>query len=77
MCDEKVYLIEGHEIVLVSPEAYERTLRELEKPETYWTRIFNVDQVVVEKIKNPHYKTGQYYFAIKTCDGVPPPKHRN
>lgn len=72
---EKVYIIEGKEIVLDYPEAYEKFLKEVDN--TYHTRIFNEDQVVIEKKKNPHYRTGQYYFSIKTCNGIPPKKHRN
>lgn len=71
----KKFIIDGKEIVLSNPEAYERRLKELD--DTYHTRIFNEDQVVVEKIKNPHYRSGQYYFFIRTCNGVPPRKHTN
>lgn len=71
----KKFIIDGKEIVLSNPEAYESRLKELD--DTYHTRIFNEDQVVVEKIKNPHYRSGQYYFAIRTCNGIPPRKHTN
>ena len=71
----KKFIIDGKEIALTNPEAYKRRLKELGN--TYHTRIFNEDQVVVENIKNPHYRSGQYYFAIRTCNGVPPRKHTN
>ena len=70
-----VLMLEGKTIELVNLPAYLRCLSELDN--TYRTRIFNEDQVVVEKINNPHYRTGQYYFAIKTCNGIPPRKHTN
>lgn len=84
MIEEKVYLIDGHEVVLNDPVAYERTLKEINanlRPNKdgeiipFITRIFDRDQVVVEKARNPNYRTGQYYFAVKTIDGVRPPKH--
>ena len=74
---EPVYNIDGHEVTLVSPDAYERTLREIQRemrPDDvpYITRIYDHLQVVIEKAKNPHRRTGQYYFGIKTIDGKKP-----
>lgn len=71
---EKLF-IDGKVIVLDNFPAFKRTLSSLD--ESYHARIFNEDQIVVEKIKNPHYKTGQYYFSIKTCNGLKPKKHLN
>lgn len=84
MIEEKVYLIDGHKVVLNDPDVYERTLKEVNdrlQPNKdgeiipFITRIFDRDQVVVEKARNPNYRTGQYYFAVKTIDGKRPPKH--
>lgn len=84
MIEEKVFIIDGHEVVLCNPDAYERTLKEVNdrlQPNKdgemipFITRIFDRDQVVVEKARNPNYRTGQYYFAVKTIDGERPPKH--
>ena len=84
MIEDKVYIIDGHEVVLDNPDAYERTLKEVNsnlRPNKdgeiipYVARIFDRDQIVLEKARNPNYRTGQYYFAVKTIDGERPPKH--
>lgn len=70
-----VLVLEGKFIELDNLPAYLKRLSELDN--SYHTRIFNEDQVVIEKKNNPHYRTGQYYFSIKTCNGVAPKKHTN
>lgn len=72
-CCDEVLIIDGKVVVLNDFPSFAKIYNKLDS--SYTVRIYNEDQIVVEKIKNPQRTTGQYYFAIKTCDGVKPKKH--
>ena len=82
---EKEYIIDGKRVILDNPDAFERTFAEVkrgEKPNEkgeiihYTVRIYDALQVVIEKERHPCAKTGQYFFLVKSIDGVQPPKNR-
>jgi hypothetical protein len=82
---DKEYIIDGKRVILDNPDAFERTLKEVERSVRpnkdgeiipYVVHIFDALQVVIEKERHPCAKTGQYFFLVKSIDGVEPPKNR-
>lgn len=82
---DKEYIIDGKRVILDNPDAFERTFAEVkrgEKPNEkgeiipYVVHVFDPLQVVIEKERHPCAKTGQYFFLVKSIDGVEPPKNR-